>query len=147
MGKAALVSACLVGFPCRYNSQAKTVTSLQKACTLGQLVPFCPELAGGLGVPRERAEIQGGTGEDVWLGQAQVVGESGTDLTHFFVRGAHATLVLAQHLGIDEAFLKSHSPSCGVGEVYDGTFSGRLKIGDGVTAALLRKNGFKLEVF
>lgn len=147
MGKAALVSACLVGFPCRYNGQAKTIRSLQRAFAQGQLVPFCPELAGGLGVPRERAEIRDGAGEEVWQGKAQVVGESGADLTQFFVKGAQATLLLAKQLGLKKAFLKSHSPSCGAGQVYGGTFNGCLKIGDGVTAALLRKNGFKIEVF
>jgi uncharacterized protein YbbK (DUF523 family) len=147
MGNTALVSACLVGFPCRHNGQAKAIPALRKAFAQGRLVPFCPELAGGLGVPRDRAEIRGGAGEEVWQGKAQVVAESGVNLTQFYIKGAQATLLLARSLGLKEAFLKSHSPSCGAGKVYDGTFSGRLKVGDGVTAALLRKNGFKLEVF
>jgi uncharacterized protein YbbK (DUF523 family) len=100
-----------------------------------QLVPVCPEQLGGLPTPREPSERQGDL----------VVMKSGADVTAQYQRGAEQALHLARVFGCKKAVLKERSPSCGSGEIYDGTFSGKLTPGDGVTAALFKKNG--IEVF
>ncbi|MCK4452122.1 MAG: DUF523 domain-containing protein, partial [Anaerolineae bacterium] len=100
-----------------------------------------PEVAGGLPTPRPPAEIQGGDGGDVLEGRARVVNIEGKDVTAEFLAGARKALRVAQRWDIKEAILKARSPSCGVGPIYDGSFSGRLVEGDGVTAALLEREG------
>ena len=94
------------------------------------LVPVCPEQLGGLPTPRPPAERRGG----------RVVTQSG-DVTEQYLRGAEETLKLCKLLGCEAAVLKERSPSCGRGQVYDGTFSGTLTAGDGVTAELLAAHG------
>ena len=91
------------------------------------------------------AEIVGGSAEDVFSGRARVLTKSGADVTAAFVRGACAALALCRVHNITEAVLKAKSPSCGCGAVYDGTFSGRLVLGDGLTTALFRKNGISVQ--
>jgi uncharacterized protein YbbK (DUF523 family) len=100
-------------------------------------VPICPEVAGGLSVPRPAAEIQGDGGSAVLEGTARVVTSDGTDVTDAFLAGAGAGLEASVREGARVAVLKEGSPSCGSKEVYDGTFRGRRKTGAGVTAALL----------
>lgn len=117
---------------------------LQEMAARGLVVPICPEVAGGLPIPRPPAEIVGGDGRDVLEGQARVLREDGTDVTEAFLRGAETALSIAQRLGVKEAILKSHSPSCATRMIYDGTFSGTLKEGMGVTAALLLRNGIEV---
>jgi uncharacterized protein YbbK (DUF523 family) len=136
-----LVSACLLGLPCRYDGGNCPVPALQRLAAHGRAIPICPEVAGGLPVPRPPAEIRGGDGSDVLDGQARVVREDGTDVSGEFVAGARAALHLAHRCGITRAVLKANSPSCGVGLIYDGTFSGQLTGGDGVTAALFKREG------
>jgi len=136
-----LVSACLLGLSCRYDGGSCPVPALQRLAALGQAIPICPEVAGGLPIPRPPAEIQGGDGGDVLDGRGRVVSEDGTDVSSAFIAGARAALNLARRCGVTRAVLKARSPSCGVGLIYDGTFSGRLASGDGVTAALLRREG------
>jgi len=136
-----LVSACLLGLSCRYDGGSCPVPALQRLAALGQAIPICPEVAGGLPIPRPPAEIQGGDGGDVLDGRGRVVSEDGTDVSSAFIAGARAALNLARRCGVARAVLKARSPSCGVGLIYDGTFSGRLASGDGVTAALLRREG------
>jgi len=94
--------------------------------------------------PRESCEIVGGDGFDVLKGKAKVVSRSGLDLTEQFIRGANEVLKLVKLFGIKRAVLKDLSPSCGVKMIYDGTFSGRLKRGVGVTTALLTLNGVEV---
>jgi uncharacterized protein YbbK (DUF523 family) len=103
-------------------------------------VPFCPEVAGGLPVPRPAAEIQGTGGAAVLRGTARVVTSDGADVTDAFLAGARAALDAAQRSGARVAVLKDGSPSCGTTEIYDGAFSGRRKAGAGATAALLAEN-------
>jgi len=105
-----------------------------------QLVSVCPEQLGGLPTPREPAEIQGGDGQDVLSGRARVRTARGRDLTDSFLRGARETLRIARECGCVGGLLKSRSPSCGVHQHYDGTFTGTLQPGPGVTAALLRRH-------
>ena len=136
-----LVSACLVGIPCQYDGGSCRTDQIQDLATQGGVLPFCPEVAGGLPTPRPPAEIQGGDGGDVLEGRAQVVNIEGKDVTAEFLAGAQRALRVARRWGIKEAVLKARSPSCGVGRIYDGSFSGRLVEGDGVTAALLKREG------
>jgi uncharacterized protein YbbK (DUF523 family) len=107
----------------------------------GQALTFCPETFGGLKIPRVPSEIAGGDGYDVLDGRARVMSRDGRDLTLEFIKGAQAVLALCRKHGVREVLLKAKSPSCGVGSIYDGTFTGTLRQGDGVTAALLKRNG------
>ncbi|WP_132323278.1 DUF523 domain-containing protein [Pseudobacteriovorax antillogorgiicola] len=138
-----LVSACFLGHPVRYDGQAKTLDRplLQEWNALGYLTLACPELAGGLPVPRQAAEIVGGQGLEVLNGTAEVFNRAGYNVSSYFLEGAHKTLQMALHHGVIAAFLKQRSPSCGTREAYDGTFSGQVITGIGVTAALLQQKG------
>lgn len=135
------VSACLAGVPCRYDGAANRSDLVCSLVASGKAVCICPECMGGLPTPREPAEIVGGSAEDVLQGRARVLTKSGRDVTEAFVQGAYAALAFCRAHGATEAVLKAKSPSCGSGRVYDGTFSGRLTTGDGITAALLCKYG------
>lgn len=126
-----LVSACLLGAPCRYDGRAKPSPEVIRLSERFDLVPVCPETAGGLPTPRTPSEIVG----------ARVLNRAGEDVTAAFARGAASAVGTARRLGITRAVLKARSPSCGRGTVYDGTFSGALAPGDGVTAAALRAAG------
>ena len=108
------------------------------------LIPVCPEQLGGLGTPREPSEIKGGDGSDVLNGGARVFSKSGRDATENFLRGAGEVLKIARTLGVKEAILKARSTACGCGKIHDGTFSGGLIEGDGVTTALLKRNGIRV---
>ena len=110
----------------------------------GRVVPVCPEILGGLGVPREPAEIVGGDGADVLSGRARVVTPNGTDVTDAFVAGALQVVALAGANGASVAILKQRSPSCGSRGVYDGTFSRTLMSGRGVTVAALEASGVRV---
>ncbi|MGA4838556.1 DUF523 domain-containing protein [Streptomyces sp. G45] len=136
-----LVSACLRGVPCRFDGRAKAAAEVDAVLAGRAVVPFCPEAAGGLPTPRRPAELVGGDGHDVLDGTARVVDDTGRDVTAAFVDGAHRALAKARATGCAEAVLMPRSPSCGCGAVYDGSFSGELVPGDGVTAALLERNG------
>ncbi|MGI6082235.1 MAG: DUF523 domain-containing protein [Limnochordia bacterium] len=138
-----LVSACLLGYACRYDGGHCRRRDLD--VDSAELIPFCPEQAGGLPTPREPAEIVGGDGEAVLAGSAHVRTQGGMNVTEQYLRGAQAALKLCQELGIKRAVLKARSPSCGVRAIYDGTFSGATRPGAGVTAALLRRHGICLE--
>ena len=136
-----LVSACLLGICTRYDSGSCPICQLIQLAAQGLAVPFCPEVAGGLPVPRPPAEIVGGDGQAVLDGQARVLTIAGEDVTEAFLAGARQALKAAQRLGIRQAVLKDDSPSCGCSRIYDGTFSGCMVSGQGVTAALLQRNG------
>lgn len=139
-----IVSACLAGFPCRYDGKAQTDPAVQELVRSGKARPVCPECLGGLPTPRMSAEIADGSGEDVLAGNARVIARSGNDekdVTEAFVNGAEKALSIAKRCGASKAILKANSPSCGCGMIYDGTFSGRKKKGNGVAAALLLSNG------
>ncbi len=129
-----LCSACLLGVECRYNGKSARNQKVVELLKAEILIPVCPEQLGGLPTPREPAEING----------KRVITRSGMDVTKNFMRGAKQTLKLARLLGVKEAILKQGSASCGCGWIYDGTFSGKTVKGDGVTTALLKKNGIKI---
>ncbi len=139
-----LVSACLVGQKCRYDGQDKRNENVLLLRKTYQFIPVCPELLGGLPIPREPCEIDGRTGYDVFSGKANVIDKNGGDKTPYFILGAHETLALAKNAGIKKAVFKSKSPSCGCGEIPDGSFTGKLINRDGVTAALLKRNGIEV---
>lgn len=138
------VSACLLGEPCRYNATAKPDAAVRERALSQGAVPICPECLGGLPTPRLPSEIVGGDGEDVLDGRAKVVDKEGRDVTAAFIQGAKEALALCKEAGVQEAVLKARSPSCGVGTIYDGSFSGRCRPGLGVTAALLGRHGIAL---
>ena len=139
-----VVSACLCGINCKYNGANNVHELFINELRKGQILPLCPEQLGGLPTPRAACEIMDGSGEDVLAGKAKVIDIDGEDLSGFFIKGAQECLALMQQAGIDEAILQRRSPSCGVGKIYDGSFSGHLVDGDGVTAALLKKHGIKV---
>lgn len=139
-----LISGCLSGDNAFYNGTRKVNSEIRKLVKNGEAIPACPELLGGLLIPRERSEIVGGTGKDVLLGKCKVITERGKDVTQSFVEGAEAVLVIAKKHGIKTAVLKSRSPACGCGEICDGTFTGKLIAGDGVTCALLKMNSIEV---
>lgn len=138
------VSGCLAGLKCRYNGSSKPSEAIIKMVKEGQAVPFCPEALAGFVIPRLPSEITGGDGTDVLNGKAKVISANGEDRTAEFIEAAKKTLTLYKKKGIQEVFLKSKSPSCGFSKIYDGTFSGRLRCGMGVTAAILKQNGIKI---
>jgi uncharacterized protein YbbK (DUF523 family) len=139
-----LVSACLAGCECRYDGAANETSTVARLVAEGRAVPVCPEEEGGLSTPRPPAEIVGGDGHDVLAGRARVITRDGKDVTDAYIAGARKALEAAQEAGASQAILKSRSPSCGRGQLYDGSFSRTLADGDGVTTALLRTNGIEV---
>ncbi len=128
-----LISACLLGERCRYDGKSKPLPEeiLRRLREQYELIPVCPEQAGGLPTPRAPSERRG----------VKVVSETGRDVTAEYEAGAGFALALAQKEQADAALLKARSPSCGKGAIYDGTFSRTLIPGNGVTAELLEQNG------
>ena len=136
MSRKILVSACLLGICCRYDGRGNpndAVLSLLNRDDI-TLIPVCPEQLGGMSTPRIPSERRDG----------RVVNRAGEDVTSQFIRGAEEALRIAKLYGCQVAVLKERSPSCGCGRIYDGTFSGKLTDGDGVTAELLRREGIKV---
>lgn len=130
-----IVSACLAGVRCRYDGKDSLNPEVVELVKAGEAVPVCPEQLGGLPTPRPCCEIVGD----------RVVTAGGMDVTQNFLRGAEEACRIGELCGASEAVLKSGSPSCGCGEVYDGTFSGRKIPGDGLFAAMLRERGIKVK--
>lgn len=131
-----LVSACLLGMRCRYSQERKADERVLKLLNRKDLVliPVCPEQMGGLPTPRKPAELRDG---GVW-------NRAGENVTEAFLCGARETLKMAQLYGCRRAILKERSPSCGSGKIYDGSFTGTLTEGDGITAKLLKANGIEV---
>ena len=127
-----LVSACLLGEPCRYDGASVPSAAVIEFACGHEVVPVCPEQLGGLPTPRTPSEIQP---------DGRVVDREGVDRSEAFAQGARAALAVAREHGCTCAILKARSPSCGVREVYDGSFAGMLVPGEGVAAAALREAG------
>ncbi|MBU4205023.1 DUF523 domain-containing protein [Patescibacteria group bacterium] len=143
MNKKIIISACLLGVSCRYDGRSKPC---QKAIDLYKkrdVILVCPEQMGGLSTPRTPSETTG-DGLEILKGKEKVITKTGDDVTQNFIKGAEEVLKIIKLFNIKEAVLKQKSPSCGCGKIYDGTFSDKLIKGDGVTAALLKKNGIKV---
>lgn len=138
------ISACLLGQCCRYDGGSAKNVKMASLYPSENVLPICPECAGGLPIPREPAEIIGGDGKAVLEGKARVITRSGIDVTDEYVKGARQILAKLKELGIECCIMKSRSPSCGVGEIYDGSFSGKTIPGDGVASALFKLNGIEV---
>ena len=129
-----IVSACLAWINCRWNGGGSPCQKIIALVKQGKAITVCPEQLGGLSTPRIPAEQKGDN----------VFTKEGKDVTKQFKKGAEKVLEIAKSLNIKEAILKQKSPSCGCGKIFDGTFSGELIQGDGVTTALLKKNGIQV---
>lgn len=131
-----LVSACLLGLCCRYDGKSKADERVVKLLEREDitLIPVCPEQLGGMETPREPSERRG----------EGVRNRLGEDVTAHYQKGAEETLKLARLYGCGRAILKERSPSCGSGQIYDGTFGRTLTQGDGVTAELLKRSGIEV---
>ncbi len=139
-----LVSACLAGLDSKYNGKSNYNEYIEKLVREGKAILVCPEQMGGLPTPRDSCEIVCGGGGDVLEGKSKIIDSKGQNQTEKFLKGAEETLKVGRLYSIKKAILKSKSPSCGVGKIYDGTFSGKLTEGNGVTAELLVRNGFEV---
>jgi len=129
-----LISACLLGVECRYDGSGQTLPAVDALMERYELIPFCPEQLGGLSTPRTPAERQGD----------RVVNREGKDVTQAFSRGAAQACHIARIYGARLALLKARSPSCGCGEIYDGSFSGHKIPGSGVAAEKLSAMGVRI---
>ena len=139
-----LVSACLLGIRCRWDGNSSVNDKVLKLAQREMLIPVCPEQLGGLPTPRSPQEIQDGNGESILDSKSRVINSEGKDVTAQFVYVAEGTLKISRLFGITEFIGKAGSPSCGCGRIYDSSFSGKPTSGNGVTAALLQRNGIKL---
>lgn len=134
-----IVSACLLGQNCKYNGGNNRNEDVVEFCRTHKYVTVCPESAGRLPSPRPPAEKVGN----------KIMDKNGNDLTEAFIRGAEISLKSCMEMArlsgeeIEGAILKANSPSCGVGHIYDGTFSGTLTEGNGVFAGMLRRLGIE----
>ncbi len=132
-----IVSACLAGYRCRYDGKTVPNEEIVALMKRGDAIPVCPEMMGGLPCPRVPSErTADGT---------RVIARDGSDVSDAFGSGAQETLRIARMYDCKRAILKAHSPSCGVGKIYDGSFTGTLRDGNGVTAQLLMENGVSVE--
>lgn len=134
-----IVSACLAGVNCRYDGKGNKDDRILKLVKDGKAMLVCPEQLGGLTTPREPAEIA--VCDDKIK---HVVDKRGQDYTKEFIKGAEETLNIAKMIDANIAILKARSPSCGFGEIYDGTFSGKITKGNGLTAEILSSSGIKV---
>jgi len=130
-----IVSACLAGVECRYNGQAFPMPMVIDMVKKGQAIPLCPEILGNLPIPRLSAEQC----------DEKIFSSDGHDVTFEYVTGAKIALCIAKLVGCKKAILKSKSPTCGCGMIYDGTFSKKLIEGDGIFCKLLK--GENIEVY
>lgn len=129
-----LVSACLLGKNCKYNGKNNYSERVAAYVAGHEVIPVCPEVLGGLPTPRDPSEIVDGV----------VTNCKGISVDRQFRKGAEEALRIAEENNIDLAILQSRSPSCGTGQIYDGSFTGKLIPGQGVFAELLEKNGFRV---
>jgi len=133
LSKSVLISACLVGENCRFDGEHSLRNELLELLEGKDLIPVCSEVEGGLSVPRPPAEIRAG----------RVYRQSGEDVTSNFNKGAEICLKLGKTHEATLAILKSRSPACGCGQVYDGSFSGKLVEGDGIFTKTLKNAGIE----
>ena len=133
------VSACLCGVNCKYNGGNNFNEAIYELFKEGKAVLICPEQLGGLETPRSPSEII--KSEE---GAVRVVNKKGIDVTKEYKKGAKSALEMAKEKGCHIAILKAKSPSCGLGKIYDGPFTGKIVEGNGVTAQLFLENGIKV---
>ena len=128
------VSACLIGMNTKYNGENNYSSKLEKLLKAYDLVPVCPEVLGGLPIPRDPAEIV----------DSEVLTRYGRSVDDEFRKGARKAIDILKDEDVDFVILQSRSPSCGVGKIYDGSFTGRLTDGDGIFVRLLKEEGIKV---
>ena len=129
-----LVSACLAGVNCNYKGSSYKIDKVVELVESGEAIKVCPELLGGLTTPRIPVEIING----------RAIRKDGEDVTENFIKGAQKTLEFCKKHNCTKAIMKSNSPSCGCGLIYDGTFTGTTIPGDGITVKLLKENGIEV---
>ena len=129
-----LISACLIGDKCKYDGKSNYNPLIKELLEYYELVPFCPEVEGGLKTPRDPAELKDG----------KVITSKGRDVTHQFEEGAEKAYNICMYLGIHYAILKDNSPSCGSTSIYDGSFKSKLIKGEGITTKYLKQRGIKI---
>lgn len=134
-----IVSSCLAGINCRYDGNNNSNEKVVKLVKEGKAIPVCPEVLGGLGIPRDRSEIVKDQN-----GDRKVITENGKDVTAEFIKGAMKTSAIAKIVNAEKAVMKKYSPSCGYGEIYDGTFNNNLVEGNGITVEMLIENGVEI---
>lgn len=134
-----LVSSCLLGHCTKYSGGHNLHPFFEKERE--HILPVCPEVMGGLDTPRPPAEIVGGSGRDAVDGRCRICTKAGDAVTDAFLAGAREALAVAQAHQVRFAVLKESSPSCGSHTIYDGTFSGAKRAGEGAATALLRAHG------
>lgn len=139
-----IISACLCGLCTNIHGNSSGNAVFIHLLKTGEAIPLCPEQLGGLPTPRRASEIIGGDGADVLEGNARVVTQEGEDVTRQYIAGAEEALKVATLVQPDLIILNEKSPSCGVGRIYDGSFSGALTEGCGITTALLKKHNFNI---
>ncbi|MBP2032448.1 uncharacterized protein YbbK (DUF523 family) [Clostridium algifaecis] len=139
-----IVSACLCGINTRYDGGSSSNEKVLKLLKEGKAIPICPEQLGGLKTPRCACEISVGSGKDVIEGTAAVISKDNENLTREFLKGAYEALKISKICEANTAILKSNSPSCGCGKIYDGSFTGNKISGNGITAELFIRNGIKV---
>ena len=137
------ISACLAGSKCRYDGTNSYDQSLLESIT-DKYIEVCPEIIGGFGVPRLPCEISEGDGREVLEGAAKILDRNGNDVTAQMLYGAKRALSFCQEANVKRVYLKQKSPMCGCGQIYDGSFTGKLKKGNGVFAELLQAHGFEV---
>lgn len=128
------VSACLLGINYKYNGGNNYSEKLEKLLEKHEVIPICPEVLGGLPIPRDPSEIVNG----------EVLTDKGKSVDKEFRNGAKKTLEIVKESGAELVVLQSRSPSCGLGKIYDGSFTGGLVEGDGVFVKLLKDEGIKV---
>lgn len=129
-----IISACLAGIDCKYDGGNNYRESIAELVKNENVILICPEQMGGLATPRIPAEIKG----------EQVINKEGEDVTEEFLKGAESALKIAEMSGAEIAILKERSPSCGVHKIYDGSHTGKVIKGSGITAKLLKELGIKI---
>ena len=140
-----LVSACLAGVNCTFRQTNNLNNKIKLLVDNEGAIALCPEVYGGLGVPRENMELVWGDGNGVLDNKARAITSSGRDVTNAVAACSLKVLAVVKKANIKKAILKSNSPTCGSGSIYDGTFSKKLKNGDGVLAALLKRNNITVK--
>lgn len=139
-----LASACLSGEKCRYNGEHRLNPIIAKLHDKGKVLCVCPEVIGGLAIPRLPCEIIGGDAQDVLSGRAQVINLSQENITERILSGCHKALELARKNKIRLAVLKDKSVACATKSIYDGTFQKKLISGKGILTVLLEKEGIRV---
>lgn len=133
-----IVSACLAGCECRYDGKSNEIPEIKNLVLKNKAIALCPEELGGLSTPRITCEIVESRNE------LKVMGQDNNDYTAQFTKGAEIVTNVAKALNCKTAILKANSPSCGYGKIYDGSFTGKYRKGNGITSQLLGNNGVQI---